>query len=73
MAFFCLNMLEIALVLAPSDPAYEDMAIKFLDHFMLISAAISDAGVCWDEEDGFFYDRLGATGRTDACRCGPGR
>ena len=28
-----LNMLEMALVLAAEDPAYEDMAIKFFDHF----------------------------------------
>ena len=57
MAIFALNMLEIALILAAEDPAYEDMAVKFFSHFMLIASAIGTRGL-WDEEDGFFYDRL---------------
>ena len=35
---YCLNLLEIALVLAEHDPTYEDMATKFLEHFALIAA-----------------------------------
>lgn len=62
MGFFCLVMMNMALELATSDPAYEDMAIKFYEHFLWIAQAISgDArgGVgLWDETDGFFYDVL---------------
>jgi len=55
MAKFCLNMLEMALRLANQDPAYEDVAVKFFEHFAAIAAAMSEL---WDEQDGFFYDRL---------------
>ena len=55
MAKFCLNMLEMALRLANHDRAYEDVALKFFEHFASIAAAMSEL---WDEEDGFFYDRL---------------
>jgi hypothetical protein len=55
MAKYCLNMLEIALRLANRDPVYEDVAVKFFEHFAAIAAAM--AGL-WDEQDGFFYDRL---------------
>jgi hypothetical protein len=55
MAKFCLNMLEMALRLANQDRLYEDMAVKFFEHFAAIAAAM---GELWDEEDGFFYDRL---------------
>ncbi len=62
-AMFCLNMLEIALELALHNRAYEDIASKFLEHFVTISARItgngeSDDSGLWDEETGFFYDRL---------------
>ncbi len=55
MAKYCLNMLEIALLLANRNPVYEDVAIKFFEHFALIAAAMENL---WDEQDGFFYDRL---------------
>ena len=55
MAMFCLNMWEIALVLAGHDPAYEDMATKFFEHFALIASA---AQRLWDDDDGYFYDAL---------------
>ncbi|MEL6151616.1 MAG: glucosidase, partial [Chloroflexota bacterium] len=62
MGFYCLGMMNMALELAAADPAYEDMAVKFYEHFLWIAQAISgDAhgGVgLWDEEDGFFYDVL---------------
>jgi hypothetical protein len=57
MALFCLNMLELSLLLAERSPAYEDMATKFLEHFAYIATAIHDRGL-WDEEDGFYYDVL---------------
>jgi hypothetical protein len=57
MGFFCLSMLEISIELALADPVYEEMAAKFAEHFAYIAAAINDGGL-WDEQDGFFYDRL---------------
>jgi hypothetical protein len=61
MASFALNMLRIALELATIEPTYQDIAIKFFEHFLFISKALSDAGHgigLWDEQDQFFYDRL---------------
>ena len=62
MALFSQNMLDIALELAGHDPVYEDMALKFLQHFLWIGAAMDRVGEhedeMWDEEDGFFYDLL---------------
>ena len=55
MAKFCLNMLEMALRLANHDRSYEGVAVKFFEHFASIAAAMKEL---WDEEDGFFYDRL---------------
>jgi len=59
MAAYCLNLLEMALVLARHDPAYEDVATKFFEHFALIATAVYDEGL-WHEDDGFFYDVLSA-------------
>ena len=62
MAFYCQNMLEIALILADHDPIYEEAAFKFLRHFMWIAYAMDRIGEnhdeMWDEDDGFFYDIL---------------
>ena len=61
-AFFSQSMLRIALELAQHDPLYEDMALKFAEHFVFIAAAMDRIGdnvdEMWDEEDGFFYDVL---------------
>lgn len=60
MAFYCGTMLSIALELAREDTVYEEMASKFLDHFVRIIDAINSHGGkgLWDEEDGFYYDHL---------------
>jgi hypothetical protein len=62
MAFYCQNMLEIALVLTEYDSMYEDIAFRFLEHFLWITYAMDRIGASrdemWDEEDGFFYDLL---------------
>jgi hypothetical protein len=60
MAIFCQNMLEIAIELCADDPAYEDFAAKFAEHFLWIAAAMNRPGPAsmWDEEDGFYYDVL---------------
>ncbi len=59
---FCLNMLAIALELARENPAYEDVASKFFEHFVYIAHAINNIageGIeLWNVEDGFFYDVL---------------
>jgi hypothetical protein len=70
MAMFCLDMLSMAMELAREDPAYEDVASKFFEHFVYISLAMNDMGGqgigLWDEKDGFYYDVLhvGATNET---------
>ncbi len=59
MGMYCLNMLAIALELARTRPAYEDVATKFFEHFIYIANAMHDLGGdygLWDSEDGFFYD-----------------
>jgi hypothetical protein len=62
MGMYCLNLLAIALELANDDPAYEDVASKFWEHFLYIAAAMNkdgnDGSAMWSEEDGFFYDVL---------------
>jgi hypothetical protein len=56
MALFCQNMIEIANELAADDRAYEDMVLKFSEHFLFIAAAMNRSGLdgMWDEEDGFY-------------------
>ena len=62
MGMYCLNMLAIALELSREEPAYEDVASKFFEHFIYIAQAMNDVGTdgiaLWDEEDGFYYDAL---------------
>jgi hypothetical protein len=62
MAFYCQNMLEIALILTDYDSMYEDIAFRFLEHFLWITYAMDRIGVnhdeMWDTEEGFFYDLL---------------
>ncbi|MDX2151935.1 MAG: glucosidase [Bryobacteraceae bacterium] len=60
MAMYCLNMLKIALELAQVRPVYEDIASKFFEHFLFISAAMNSLGDggLWDDADGFYFDRL---------------
>jgi len=60
MALFSQNMLELAVEIAAHDPNYEDMVLKFLEHFYYIAAAMNRPGQdgMWDEEDGFYYDLL---------------
>lgn len=60
MALFCQNMLEIGVELASTDPVYEEISIKFVDHFLFIGTSMNRLGTdgMWDEEDGFYYDIL---------------
>jgi hypothetical protein len=62
MAFYCQTMLEMAIILTEYDPMYEEIAFKFVQHFMWIAYAMDRRGEhpdeMWDEQDGFFYDLL---------------
>ena len=62
MAFFSQNMLAIALEIARHDPTYEDLVLKFVQHFLWIGGSMDRVGdnqdELWDEDDGFFYDVL---------------
>ncbi len=70
MACYCGTMLAIALELARDGdqikPAYEDMASKFLEHFVQIADAMNTHGGSglWDDEDGFYYDQILSEGNT---------
>lgn len=61
MAMFALNMMRIAMELALYNQVYEDMAIKFFEHYLYIAQAmetIGDKEGLWNDVDGFFYDVL---------------
>ncbi len=62
MAMYCLNMLEMALLLCEEDQSFEDVATKFFEHFVYIAESLNRIGKdwtgAWDEEEGFFYDIL---------------
>ncbi len=60
MAYYCSSMLSIAFDLADGNPAYEDMASKFFEHYVSIAEAMNslDGTGLWDDSDGFYYDHL---------------
>lgn len=63
MAFYCLNMLSMALELAKHNPVYEDIASKFFEHFIFIADAMTypdgeDRHSLWNEQDGMYYDAI---------------
>ena len=66
MAMFCLNLMQMALELARENPVYEDIAVKFFEHFLAIAAAMNNMGdqtgehglSLWNDEDQFYYDVL---------------
>jgi len=59
MGMYALNLMDIAIEIAVYDEAYEDAATKFFEHFILIAEALNQLGM-WNEEDEFFYDKLGS-------------
>jgi len=66
MAMYTLNLLRIAVELAMEDPVYEDIAVKFFEHFLYIAQAMTNMGGggigLWDEKDEFYYDVLNLPG-----------
>ena len=66
MAFYAARMLTIAIELARHRPPYEDIASKFLEHFIAIADATNafgDGGL-WHDGDGFYYDHLSTVHHT---------
>ncbi|GDY30847.1 MGH1-like glycoside hydrolase domain-containing protein [Gandjariella thermophila] len=65
MATYSLHLLRIALELARHDDAYEDVATKFVEHFLGIAQTSTTFGSArrgiWDDEDGFCYDLVSRT------------
>ena len=67
MAMYALNLMRIALELAIENPVYQDIAIKFFEHFLFIAEAMTSLGHhlsdddetgLWDDQDQFYYDML---------------
>jgi hypothetical protein len=62
MAVYCANLFRMATELAQTNRAYEELALKFFEHFLAIAHAMNHRGPIgmslWDEEDGFFYDAV---------------
>ncbi|MCB8873735.1 MGH1-like glycoside hydrolase domain-containing protein [Acidisoma silvae] len=58
MAMSALNLMRISIEVALVDSSYQDMAIKYFEHFLYIVEAAAKHGGLWDEQDEFFYDRL---------------
>ena len=60
MGFYCSTMLAMAIELAQTRPAYEDIASKFFEHYIAIIDAMNEqAGEgLWDEQDGFYFDHI---------------
>lgn len=60
MALYCIIMLTISTELSKSEPFYQNMAVKYFEHFLYIAHAMTNidgAGIdLWDSEDEFFYD-----------------
>ncbi|AZA46968.1 glucosidase [Chryseobacterium carnipullorum] len=65
MAMFALNMMRIALELSLYNIVYEEMAMKFFEHFLAIANSLDNMGEeefsLWDQEDEFFYDAIASS------------
>jgi len=59
-ALFCQNMIELSIQIAAVDSSFEDMCLKFVEHFFWIASGMNRTGPngMWDDEDGFYYDVL---------------
>jgi hypothetical protein len=60
MALYCIIMLTISTELSKSEPFYQNMAIKYFEHYLYIAHAMTNmdgAGIdLWNSDDKFFYD-----------------
>jgi hypothetical protein len=57
MGGYALSMVAIASILRRAGRPTDDLIVKFLEQFALISVALRGQDL-WDDEDGFFYHRL---------------
>jgi hypothetical protein len=50
----------MAIEIATHDISYQEMTVKFMEHFCFIAMSMNKQGQegMWDEEDGFYYDIL---------------
>lgn len=68
MGMFCLRMLRMSIELAREDRAWDEVATKFLVHFLAIAETMEDTGSdhvsLWDSESTFFQDVLVETDGT---------
>jgi hypothetical protein len=68
MAYYSLAMLLLAAELSDRNPVYDDMVVKFIEQFVLVMDALDASGL-YDDEDGFFYDRIvGSSGESTPIR-----
>ena len=62
MAMYAAKMMMIALEISMQDDSYEDVASKFLEHYVYIAESMNDISDntkgLWDEEEGFYFDYL---------------
>jgi hypothetical protein len=62
MAMYALNMLQISNELAMHNHIYENMSVKFAEHFLFIAGSMENMNEetdgLWDTEDEFYYDLL---------------
>lgn len=62
MGFFCLMLMRMALEISKDDSSFENLAVKFFEHYVYIAAALEFSEErkvqIWNKEDGFFYDVL---------------
>jgi hypothetical protein len=60
MALYCVTMLTMAIELSQEDAIYQNMAVKYFEHFLYIAHAMTNIDGCgihlWDTQDKFFYD-----------------
>ncbi len=69
MGFFCLYLMRMALELSKDDHSYQNLAVKFFEHYVYIASALEFSEErkvqIWDDEDGFFYDVLCIPGKVE--------
>ena len=69
MGFFCLMLMRMALELSKDDHSYQNLAVKFFEHYVYIASALEFSEErevqIWNEKDGFFYDVLCVPGKME--------
>jgi len=64
MGLFALTMIKIGLELSATVAQFDDMAVKFFQHFVYLADSLNNSHVTgpmadlWDEQDGFYYDSI---------------